>query len=57
MEQKDPIHSINQSIYNLLLILIDSTDQSSNQSINWSAYQSRDMNKSVLIFFDFFEFF
>ena len=34
IDQKPPSHSINQSIHNLLLIFIDSTNQTSKQSIN-----------------------
>ena len=34
IKQKAPSHSINQSIHNLLLILMDSTNPAINQSIN-----------------------
>ena len=40
IKQKAPSHSINQSIHNLLLIFIDSADQ----SINQSTYQSWDIS-------------
>ena len=41
IKQKAPSHSINQSIHNLLLILMDGT----NQAINQSTYQSCDILK------------
>ena len=53
VRQKAPSHSINQSIHNLLLIFVDSTNQATNQSIDlsvpWHFKHTQSINQLTFI--------